>query len=212
MPVTACRTCTDVDLHQTHERIAMDIMARTSTGIAGAPDALERGRQRDGRIVKAATEAARSLAALGDAVEALPTQTSPQAARAVQATENIVRSVDAEFGLLGAAEAGERLGSSSKAARNLAGSRHRAGDLLAIRRGNRDRFPGFQFRTDGSPVPVVRVLLDLSAQHGWSESDLFLWLVTPTGRLDDARPVDVMLSGAEDAVASAAEMDMTTEW
>lgn len=184
----------------------MTVMARRSS------NAIEATRD---RLAESLVEAVRSLTALGDAVEALPTQASPQAARAVQATENVVRSVDAEFGLLGAAEVGERLGSSSKSARNLAGSKHRAGDLLAIRRGNRDKFPGFQFRPDGSPMPVVRLLRTLSSRHGWSESDLFLWLVTPAGSLDGLRPVDVMQSASGDdetRVLAAAELEMATEW
>ena len=161
-------------------------------------------------------EAIRSTEALGDAVESIPTQASPQAARSVQATENLVRSVAAEFGLLSGTEVGERMGSSSKSSpRNLASTRHRAGELLAIRRGNRLKFPGFQFAADGSPLPVIGVLRRLSVQHGWSESDLFLWLVAPTGRLDDVRPVDALQSKAADAqdkVVRAAELEMSTEW
>lgn len=161
-------------------------------------------------------EAIRSAEALGDAVESIPTHASPQAARSVQATENLVRSVAAEFGLLSGTEVGERLGSSSKSSpRNLASARHRAGELLAIRRGNRLKFPGFQFLADGSPLPVIGVLRRLSEHHDWSESDLFLWLVTPTGRLGDVRPVDALRSESADTqekVVRAAELEMSTEW
>lgn len=173
------------------------------------------GNASEARLAAGLAEAVRSLTALGDAVEALTTQASPQTARAVQTTENLVRSVGAEFGLLGAAEAGERLGSASKAARNLAGSKHRSGDLLAIRRGNRDKFPGFQFDRDGSPRPVISELRQLATRHGWSESDLFLWLVTPAGSLDGIRPVDLILDeskASEIRVVAAAELEMSTEW
>ena len=161
-------------------------------------------------------EAIRSAEALGEAVETLATQSSPQVARSVQATENLVRSVSAEFGMLTGTEVGERIGSSSKSSpRNLASARHRAGELLAIRRGNRLKFPGFQFAADGSPLPIIGVLRRLSEHHDWSESDLFLWLVTPTGRLDDVRPVDALRlesADAQDKVVRAAELEMSTEW
>ena len=114
----------------------------------------------------------------------------------------------------GSPQAGERLGSSSTTPRNLAGSKHRSGDLLAIRRGNRLKYPGFQFRSDGTVTPGVRELRPISADHGWSESDLFLWMVVSTGRLDDSRPIDLLLSGSntdQDRVVVAAELEMSTE-
>jgi hypothetical protein len=51
--------------------------------------------------------------------------------------------------------------------------------------------------------------------HGWSESDLFLWLVTSSSPLSGARPIDLVL--AEDTAADkrllvAAEMEMRTQW
>ena len=149
-------------------------------------------------------------------VESLATQSSPQSARSVQSTENLVRSIAAEFGLLTGTEVGERLGSSSKSSpRNLASARHRAGELIAISRGKRLGFPGFQFASDGSPLPIIGVLRRLSERNDWSESDLFLWLVTPTGRLNDVRPVDTLHSwsaDAQDKVVRAAELEMSTEW
>ena len=157
-------------------------------------------------------EAIRSAEALGDAVESIATPSSPQSARSVQATENLVCSVTAEFGMLTGTEVGERIGSSSKSSpRNLASARHRAGELLSIRL----MFPGFQFADDGSPLPIIGVLRRLSEHHDWSESDLFLWLVTPTGSLNDVRPVDALRSGSADAqakVVRAAEIEMSTEW
>ena len=150
------------------------------------------------------------------AVESLATQSSPQSARSVQSTENLVRSITAEFGLLTGTEVGECLGSSSKSSpMNLASARHRAGELIAISRGKRLKFPGFQFAADGSPLPIIGVLRRLSEHHDWSESDLFLWLVTPTGRLNDVRPVDTLRSGsadAQDKVVRAVELEMSTEW
>jgi hypothetical protein len=153
-----------------------------------------------------------------DAENAVPPPRAPdsrQARGAARATEALVQSVEAEFGLLDASEAGARLGSSPKDARDLVVSKHRSGDLLALRRAGLHRFPGFQFGADGKPWPIIRALRHLSARYGWSESDLFLWLVTPAANLGGARPVDDLLAGlrtAEDRVMSAAEVEMSTEW
>jgi hypothetical protein len=135
----------------------------------------------------------------------LPTPVSPLGSRSVQATESLISNVAAEFGLLNAAQVGELLGSSSKVPSSLAHRRHRAGDLLAIRRENRKMFPGFQFAPDGSPIPTIHALRDLTTKHGWSESDLFVWLVTSARSLNGARPVDIMTSseGAESVVLAA---------
>ncbi len=131
--------------------------------------------------------------------------------RAIQATERLVRRVETEFGLLNAAEISERHG--IPATDVLDG--HRDGTVLAIKRRDSPAFPGFQFRADGTPRPIVRALRTLAATHHWSESDLFLWLVTNSGYLGGERPVDVMMIGtdaAEGRLLSAAEMEMTLEW
>jgi hypothetical protein len=158
-------------------------------------------------------DAQRGAVALAEIVRALQTTVSPQTARSVQATENLVRSVAAEFGLLSATQVGQRLGSSSEDPSSLAHKRHRAGHLLAVRRGRRKMFPAFQFDPEGSPIPVVRILRALSSERGWSESDLFLWLVTPTGRLGGARPVAMIASPeAAETVIDAARSEMLTQW
>lgn len=161
-------------------------------------------------------EAIRSTEALGAAVKSLGTQASPQSARSVQATENLVRSIAAEFGLLTGTEVDELRGSLSKTSpRNLASARHRAGELLAIRRDNRLKFPGFQFTAAGTALPVIAVLRRLSERHGWSESDLFLWPASPSGRLNDVRPVDVLLSesaSGHDEIVRAADLEMASTW
>lgn len=151
----------------------------------------------------------------GDPSQYAPELGSTQSRRAARATEAVIDGVATEFGLLDATEAGVRLGAAVESARDLANSRHRSGDLLAIRRHDRRQYPGFQFRIDGTPRPVVRTLRSLWIEHGWSEGDLLLWLVTPAGRLDDARPVDIVLSETDDAdarVVGAAEVEISMQW
>jgi hypothetical protein len=147
------------------------------------------------------------------AVESLSAHTSAQGARASQATEDIVRNVDYEFGMLTATEAGLVLGSVSKASRGLASTKHRNGELLGITKGRQMRFPGFQFLEDGTPRPVIRMLRSMCNDCGWSESDLFLWLVTPAAAFSGSRPVDVMLAPKQDnLLIEAARTEMSAEW
>jgi hypothetical protein len=140
-----------------------------------------------------------------------PTPPSRQLQRAIEATERLVRAVEAEFGLLDAAGIAERYGASAPDAEH----HHREGALLAIRRSDACVFPGFQFQTDGTPRPVISALRALADTNQWSQSDLFLWLVSPTGYLDDARPVDLLMMGnkaADERLIATADMEMTLEW
>ncbi|MDG3017212.1 hypothetical protein [Speluncibacter jeojiensis] len=152
----------------------------------------------------------RSARALGVALESVDLPATPSIARAVQAEENRWRSIEAEFGLLSSLEVGELLGSRSSNPRSAASDRHRAGKLLGVRRGRETRYPGFQF-SHGTVLPVIADLVALARRHQWSEQELALWLIAPTGWLDDRRPVDV-LAADSDAVLAAADAKFTTQW
>jgi hypothetical protein len=140
-----------------------------------------------------------------------PSRPSAQLQRAIEATERLVESVESEFGLFKAADVVERYGTSAPDA----AYHHREGALLAIRRSDVLVFPGFQFQADGTPRPVISALRTLADTNQWSQSDLFLWLVSPTGYLDDVRPVDLLAMGnkaADERLIATAEMEMTLEW
>jgi hypothetical protein len=60
-------------------------------------------------------------------------------------------------------------------------------------RGGRVLYPGFQIDRDtGSIRPVIHELLLAAEGAGRSEASLILWLISPSGRLNGARPVDLM--------------------
>lgn len=152
-----------------------------------------------------------SATALGDALDAVKVYTEPAIARAVQAERNLYDRIEAEFGLLTSTETGRRLGSRSTAPRNLAVSTRRNRALLAITRGHQTLFPGFQFGSDGRPLPVIRVLRDLADEAQWSENSLVQWLCAPTTYLGGLRPVDVLASDA-DRVVDTARRAWTVQW
>lgn len=144
-----------------------------------------------------------SAKALGDAIDAVAVYTEPAVARAVQAERNLYGRIDAEFGLLTSAEVGRRLGSKSTAPRNLAAATRRGGALLAVTRRNQLLYPGFQFGADGQPLPVIRTLVELAADCGWSETAVVQWLCAPTTYLDGSRPVELIMTRPDDVVETA---------
>ncbi|AEF41964.1 hypothetical protein [Hoyosella subflava] len=160
-----------------------------------------------GRSVR---NAMRSIRALGPAMHAIKEPTSPQLARAVQATENKWRAIDAEFELLTSRDVAAALGSRSSSPRGFTADQRKAGKLLAIRWGNQYRYPGFQIR-DGHVLPVIQQLISLADDSEWSPESLTMWLCTPTGWLSDKRPVD-LLNGDPNAILDAARSEFTTEW
>ncbi|GAA4814631.1 hypothetical protein [Tomitella cavernea] len=152
----------------------------------------------------------RNVAALGSAIHSAHlTAASPALARAVQAQQNLYEALDVEFGLLTSAQVADRLGSRAAARRNAATTARAAGRLLALRRGNRLLYPGFQFTAAGIR-PVIADLRLLGDRHGWHEAGLIEWLLGPTTLLDGARPVDVL--GDSDRLLAVAEASFGVSW
>lgn len=146
--------------------------------------------------------------ALGVELEAL--DTTREIAWAAQETENLIRDISTEFGLLSSAEVGVRLGSTAGNRRSLANDSHRMGKLLALRRGNRKVYPGFQF-AGGQIVPVIRQLRQVADECDWSEDSVVFWLCSASGSLDDRRPVDLLASDP-DAVIESARGRFGAQW
>ncbi|WP_168226604.1 hypothetical protein [Tomitella fengzijianii] len=152
----------------------------------------------------------RNVAALGSAIHSAHlTAASPALARAVQAQQNLYDALDAEFGLLTSAQVADRLGSRAAARRNAAAAARAAGRLLALRRGNRLLYPGFQFTAAGIR-PVIADLRSLGDRHGWHEAGLIEWLLGPTTLLDGGRPVDAL--GDAERLLAVAEASFGVSW
>lgn len=69
------------------------------------------------------------------------------------------------------------------------------GQLLASRRANAFRYPGFQFTAAGGVHTWVKPLKKLAGEANWPDSDVLLWMVSPSGRLSGRRPVDIIDDG-----------------
>ncbi|WP_141182035.1 hypothetical protein [Pseudarthrobacter sp. NIBRBAC000502770] len=135
---------------------------------------------------------------------------SPQYARAQKATENVWREMAAEFGLLTETELSAVLAVPS-AGPQFALDEMPARRLLAIERPEGLRYPGFQVDRQRHAIrPVMQDLLKVARGAGRSGASLALWMVSATGYLDGARPVDLLESPA--AVIDAAIQSFNVEW
>jgi hypothetical protein len=112
----------------------------------------------------------------------------------LRAAEILWRDVDAEFGLLTATELSLRIGAGT-ANPGLVNGLYREGRLIAMHRAGQVLFSGFQVqRGTGVVQPVIRDLRQAAGSAGTDQS-LITWLVTPSGHLDGARPVDLLDEG-----------------
>lgn len=150
-----------------------------------------------------------SISALGPAMAAFKGTTSPQLARAIQATENVWKGIEADYGMLTSMQVARLIGT-DKSSRSFASDQRAAGKLIGIKRGNKILYPGFQFkRTAGKVHPAVPGLVQMAKDVKWDEEDLILWLVSPTGYFHGDRPVDHL----DDAdLVDKGRQEATIEW
>lgn len=136
------------------------------------------------------TDRQRSIAALGPAIAANPSPTSPQLARSLQAQENWWRKIEAEHPWFTSTQVAQQLGRSAN--RNYASQLRKDGKLLGYRRANSYRYPAFQFdlRT-GDVRPVIGDLLSISRRYDVPDEDVMLWLCSRSSLFaEQDRPVD----------------------
>ena len=80
-----------------------------------------------------------------------------------------------------------------------------SGQVLGVRHQRKRLHPACQFReVEGrlEPLPIMKSLLEVlpADASGWDQA---LWLFQPTGRLDGARPADVLATRPEDVLDAA---------
>lgn len=162
------------------------------------------------RLLRAAVNMERSVEALGPLLAKVEPESSPQLARSMQATENVWRSVEHEFGLLSSIEVSKAVGSKSPN-RSYASEQRALGRLLAIKRPGGFKYPGFQIdRAEHVIRPLIHDLKVIADAAGRSEGSLALWMVSSTGYLDGARPVDCL--DDPETVVEAARQSFNVKW
>ena len=131
----------------------------------------------------------RSVSALGPAIAALETPTSPPLASAIQATENLWTAIEDRWGLLRSSEVATLLGSRS-GTRNLASSLRQKNEIIGVKRRSAFVYPGFQFDRKAATVrKIIPALLAAARSAGVDDEYLVYWLCSPSTYFDDDQPV-----------------------
>lgn len=112
-----------------------------------------------------------------------------------------------EHGAWTAAEVAERAGSTSTNRSALASSWRAAARAFAVEWNGRTVFPAFQFGPDGQPRPEIATILGHLRRAGLDDWQTALWFATPTGWLDDLRPVDVLARDPGAVEGAAAQFE-----
>lgn len=164
-----------------------------------------------GRLEAAALEvrAGRRSAQLEAVVDALlPAEVpSPAGVWHAQRSAEARLALVSEHGAWTSAELAQRAGSTSANRSALASSWRAAGRILGVEWSGRVVFPAFQFTADGQPRPVIAPVLGRLRAAGLDGWQAALWFASPTGWLDDRRPVDVLAGEPEAVETAAAQFD-----
>jgi len=117
-----------------------------------------------------------------------------------QAREELLK----DFGALTAEQVSNLAGSKAGNRSALASRWHSEGRIVGVPWHGRTLYPAFQFR-DGRPRPAVERAAAILHDRGLSGWALALWFLTPSGRLWDRRPVDLLDEDPEGVLAAAGE-------
>jgi hypothetical protein len=164
-----------------------------------------------GRLERLAGEAQaqRRETQLAQVIEALlPTEVPPPAAvwhaqQSARARLELLR----EFGAWTAGEVAERAASGAANRSALASGWRAAGRIVGVDWHGRTLYPAFQFEADGQPRRVIATVLAHLRRAALSDWQAALWFTSPTGWLDDRRPVDLLDDDAEAAATAASAFD-----
>ena len=126
-----------------------------------------------------------------------------QARRNAQARSELLD----EFGALTSAEVADAAGSRASNRASLASRWRDEGRVFAVRVGDGQLYPAFQFGEDGRPLEAVSGALARLRPGGLSDWQTALWFTSPNGWLGGRRPVD-LLDEEPEAVVAAAEREV----
>jgi hypothetical protein len=109
-----------------------------------------------------------------------------------------------EWGAWSAGELADRAGSAAANRSALAAAWRSVGRVIGVEWRGRTIYPGFQFAADGQPRSVIGRVVSHLRRAGLSDWQIALWFTSPTGWLDDRRPVDLLEEEAAAVEGAAA--------
>lgn len=184
----------NVDAGKLLDRIEDELRKRKDTGAMLDPAAVER------RII-GAIDQMETTARVREIVQTAAAATSPALLSAIAEQEQRWRDIESRYGLLDSAQVADLTGSKAKNRAGTASHLRTTGKALAVYRGGRYLFPGFQFTAGGQVYPVIPKVIGVMAGEGWRPESIVEWLDSPNGYLGGT-PVDRITDEA--AVLNAA--------
>jgi hypothetical protein len=162
-------------------------------------------------LARAMTEWSRQQDAYREVLEALAPKDrgSLSAAAVLQARRNAQarRAFLNEFPAMTSSEVADAANSRAANRASLANRWRDEGKVFALRVGDQQLYPGFQFDADGRPHGVLRRVLQHLTEGDLDDWQTALWFTSPTGWLGGKRPVD-LLSDQPGAVVDAASREV----
>lgn len=141
---------------------------------------------------------------IADALEEAPSVPSVSYLRSMRDHEELWRRLEQKYGIISTVEYGQK----HSKAENIStyASRHR-GDkkIVGARRRGTMVLPAYQFDDSLRPLPAMEHVIRTLDSGGWSEDSICLWMVSPTGWLEDRPPADVIGADPEAVIQAAAE-------
>lgn len=177
------------------DRIEDELRKREDSGATLDRAALER------RII-GAIDQQETTARVREIVQTAATATSPALLSAIAEQEQRWRDIESRYGLLDSAQVADLTGSKARNRAGTASHLRTGGKALAVYRGGRYLFPGFQFTVGGQVFPVIPKVIEVMAEEGWQPESIVEWLDSPNGYLGGRTPVDRIADEA--AVLTAA--------
>ncbi|MGH3446215.1 MAG: hypothetical protein ACRDQA_09875 [Nocardioidaceae bacterium] len=162
-------------------------------------DAASAGRL--GRVLASVVSTAEASEAIGEAMQTSEALPGPATLQAIRDREQAWRDVASRYGLLTSQQVGANAG--VRGAAEWASQRLRSRQVIAVKRGGRNLFPGFQFDERGEVRAGLARVIEAFDQAGWDAESVMLWFTAPSGTLDDAEPA-TLLATDPDAVLDAA--------
>lgn len=137
-------------------------------------------------------------------VSMIPESTVPLPAQVLQARRNAEarESLLQEFGAMTSSDIGNVAGSKASNRAALAHKWKSDRRIFSVVHGNVTYFPGFQFTSEGQPLPVISEILAILGEIR-REWELALWFTGSNGWLRGARPVDLLLKAPERVIEAA---------
>ena len=135
---------------------------------------------------------------------------SLSAAALLQARRNAEarRELLEEFPALTSAEVADAANSRAANRASLANRWREEGKIFAIRLGDQQLYPAFQFDGHGRPLAVITTVLERLDESHLNDWQTALWFTSPTGWLGGRRPVDLLRDQPDDvALAAAREVE-----